>query len=295
MAAERMKMKKILFVVNTLGRAGAETALLELLRRLEQYGHQVSLYVIMEQGEMVGQIPSYVRLLDPKFSGESVLTPRGKRIMMKTVCRAFFRNGDFGGKIRYFPKRYFETRQSGRAQMDKALWRVLSDGAMRFDETFDLAVAYIEGASAYYVADHVKADRKCAFIHIDYENAGYTKEMDQNCWASFDRIFAVSEEAKGHFLAVYPEYAKKMGVFPNLLDQDRILNRAAAGGQAARGGAAPIRAADPGSVHGEGQHRGFELGGCHCDFRFSGFGHIGTVSELLLHPDSGDDIDGSNL
>ena len=28
-------MKKILFTVNTLGRAGAETALLELLRRLE--------------------------------------------------------------------------------------------------------------------------------------------------------------------------------------------------------------------------------------------------------------------
>ena len=225
-----MEMKRILFVVNTLGRAGAETALLELLRRLEQYGHQVFLYVIMEQGEMVGQMPSYVRLLNPKFSGESVLTSKGKRIMMTTVCRAFFRNGDFGGKVRYFLKRYFETQKSGRAQMDKALWRVLSDGAMRFDETFDLAVAYIEGASAYYVADHVKADRKCAFIHIDYENAGYTKEMDQNCWASFDRIFAVSEEAKGHFLAVYPEYAKKVGVFPNLLDQDRILSRAAAGG-----------------------------------------------------------------
>ena len=28
-------MKKILFVINTLGRAGAETALLELLRRLD--------------------------------------------------------------------------------------------------------------------------------------------------------------------------------------------------------------------------------------------------------------------
>ena len=26
----------------------------------------------------------------------------------------------------------------------------------KFDETFDLAVAYLEGASTYYVADHVK-------------------------------------------------------------------------------------------------------------------------------------------
>ena len=48
-------MKKILFTVNTLGRAGAETALLELLRRLEGCGYEISLYVIMGQGEMVGR------------------------------------------------------------------------------------------------------------------------------------------------------------------------------------------------------------------------------------------------
>ena len=226
MTAERMEMKKILFVVNTLGRAGAETALLELLRRLERYGHQVFLYVIMGQGEMAEQLPSYIRLLNQEFSRESVLTPRGKRIMMKTVFRAFFRNGDFGGKVRYFGKRYSEMQKSGRVQTDKALWRILSDGAECFDETFDLAVAYIEGASAYYVADHVKAARKCAFIHIDYGSAGYTREMDRDCWDSFDRIFTVSEEVKGHFLAVYPEYTAKVGVFPNLLDQDRIRSRA---------------------------------------------------------------------
>ena len=36
-------MKKILFTVNTLGRAGAETALLERLRRLEGCGYEISL------------------------------------------------------------------------------------------------------------------------------------------------------------------------------------------------------------------------------------------------------------
>ncbi len=67
----------------------------------------------------------------------------------------------------------------GKLQTDKLLWRIVSDGAQRFDETFDLAVAWLEGGAAYYVAEHVKAARKAAFIHIDYESAGYTKEMDQ--------------------------------------------------------------------------------------------------------------------
>ncbi len=43
--------KKILFVINTLGRAGAETALLELLKFLDSPEYDISLYVIMGQGE----------------------------------------------------------------------------------------------------------------------------------------------------------------------------------------------------------------------------------------------------
>lgn len=37
-------------------------------------------------------------------------------------------------------------------KMEKLLWRVLSDGADIFTNKYDLAVAYIEGGSAYYVA-----------------------------------------------------------------------------------------------------------------------------------------------
>ena len=48
-------MKKILFVINTLGRAGAETALLELLRRLDAEEYEISLYVLLGQGEMISQ------------------------------------------------------------------------------------------------------------------------------------------------------------------------------------------------------------------------------------------------
>ena len=60
----KKKRKKILFVVNTLGRAGAETALLELLRRLDAREYQLFLYVIMGQGEMIRRLPPHVVLLN---------------------------------------------------------------------------------------------------------------------------------------------------------------------------------------------------------------------------------------
>lgn len=217
--------KKILFVINTLGRAGAETALLELLKFLDSPEYDISLYVIMGQGEMAGKLPAYVRLRNPSFDEHSVLSRKGKRRMMKTVCRAFFRNGGLVKKIRNIVRNLTSMRGRGKLQTDKLLWRMLSDGSERFEEKFDLAVAWLEGASAYYVADHVKADKKCAFIHIDYESAGYTREMDLNCWDAFDRIFMVSQEVKEHFLAVYPEYADKAGIFHNLVDQEGIRRR----------------------------------------------------------------------
>lgn len=226
---KRAERKKLLFVVNTLGRAGAETALLELLKKLDGREYRLFLYVIMGQGEMAGELPSHVKLLNPRFSRCSVLEKKGKRVMVRTILSAFFRNGGCPDKLCLILKNLAAMRKKGIFQPDKLLWRMLSDGAHRFDVKFDMAVAYLEGASAYYVAEHVKADKKCAFVHIDYESAGYTREMDQGCWERFDRIFTVSDEVKSHFQAFYPEYASKTDTFHNLIDQEAVRNRAKEG------------------------------------------------------------------
>ena len=223
-------MKEILFVINTLGRGGAETALLELLYTLDgQEEYEISLYVLMGQGELRKRLPERVILLNSSFSESSVLSSKGKNKMIRTVCRAFLRNGHLAGKIRYAGGIFRDMRKKKRIQPDKILWRVLSDGSERFDETYDLAVAYLEGGATYYVADHVKAKKKVAFVHIDYESTGYTRQMDRDCYQKMDQIFAVSDEVREHFLKVYPQYAKKTGVFHNIINQERIRRLAEKG------------------------------------------------------------------
>lgn len=56
-----MRKKKILFVINTLGRAGAEVALLSLFSAIDPNQYELSLYVMMAQGEMKDALPSYVQ------------------------------------------------------------------------------------------------------------------------------------------------------------------------------------------------------------------------------------------
>lgn len=219
-------MKKILFVINTLGRAGAETALLELLNHLDTEKYEISLYVLLGQGEMISRVPPEVHIKNKRICEDSVLSGAGRRKLLQTSVMALFRHGHTMEKIRYLMKNLRVMKKAGKIQPDKLLWRVLSDGADRLDETFDLAVAYLEGGSAYYVADHVNAKKKAAFVHIAYGDSGYTREMDRDCYEKMDVIYTVSRETRRHFLEFYPEYEEKVQVFHNIIDRERIEREA---------------------------------------------------------------------
>ena len=214
--------KKLLFVINTLSRAGAETALLALLNSLNPEQVEVSLFVLMGQGELVPELPGYVRVLNKSIQSESVLTAAGRKYMARTMGKAMLSRGTILRKFPYMVSQTAAMVKRGRFSVEKLLWPVLAEGAPRLEEEFDLAVAYLEGGSAYYVANFVKAKKKAAFIHIDYAQAGYNRKIDGDCYLKFDRIFTVSKEIQEPFLNIYPELAQRMDVFHNILDVQRI-------------------------------------------------------------------------
>lgn len=222
-------MKKLLFVINTLGQAGAETALLSLLNSMDREAYEISLYVLMGQGEMVHRLPEGVTLLNKTYQDASVLSSEGRKYIRKTVLHALFAKGNFIRLFPYMLKNACRMLQRGGLLADKLLWRALSDSGMQLTQEYDLAVSYLEGGSAYYVADHVKAKKKAAFIHVDYEKAGYTRALDKDCYLKFDRIFTVSDEVRKAFLTAYPELADQTEIFHNILNRDGILQRATEG------------------------------------------------------------------
>ena len=97
-------MKKVLFVINTLGGAGAEKALVELLKRFPREEYQIDLYVLLGQGELISQVPEYVKILNKDYSAESVLSKEGKRQLNKRVFRRLFIRAAFLRNIPYLMK-----------------------------------------------------------------------------------------------------------------------------------------------------------------------------------------------
>ena len=219
-------MKKLLFVINTLGYGGAERAMLDLFDVLGTEQYEISVFVLTGQGELSHELPQGVHLLNQNYKDVSVLTKEGRILLMKCVLKAGIGKGLFLRRLPYLLKNIRNMQRSGKIMPDKLCWRLLADGAPIPKKEYDLAVAYLEGGSTYYVAEHVKAKKKAAFVHIDYGRAGYGRDLDLDCYRKFDRIFTVSDEVKEHFLEVYPEYVSKVSVFHNLVNQDRIREMA---------------------------------------------------------------------
>ena len=186
-------MKQVLFVINTLGCAGAETAMIEMIRNMDPEKYKISVFVLLNQGEMIHRLPKSVTVLNEHFSDSSVLSKEGKKELNRYIFSQLFHRGTIWKKIPYIFRGLVPMIRSKRILPDKLLWRVMAEAAPRFDTHYDMAVAYLEGGSTYYVADYVSADVKAGFVHIDYEKAGYT-----------------------------PQYEKKTKVFHNMIDTDKI-------------------------------------------------------------------------
>lgn len=195
-----------------MGCGGAETALLNLLETTPlQQEYDVELFVLVGQGELISRLPKYVKLINPTYNPMSVLSVRGTLCLYRTVLKALFTNGTLRRRADYLRHQPFASWQSG-----KAFWQVVADGAPRFDKQYDMAIAFIEGGATYYVANYVKARQKIAFVHVDYSEAGYSRQLDDDCYSKIDSIFAVSDEVRHAFSAIYPEY--DVSVFHNKLN-----------------------------------------------------------------------------
>ena len=197
--------------------------MLNLFSELCADEYEISLFVLTGQGELVRELPENVRLLNKNYKDVSVLTNKGRRLLMLSVLKSGIGKGVFIKRAPYLVKNFLSMRKKGKILPDKLFWRVLADGAPEIKDEYDLAVAYIEGGATYYTAEHIKAKKKAAFVHIDYQKAGYVRELDLDCYEKFDKIFAVSDEVREHFLRVYPEYENKTSVFNNILNQKIII------------------------------------------------------------------------
>lgn len=209
--------KRLLFVGNTLDIGGTTTSLLSLLKALEGASYQIDLILSRNKGEGLNSLPDFVHLLKPALRERFTLIDKAKKFVLY-LCKGYlyeaYRYQRTGGR----PLGLFQI-LSGKAR---------SEAGRSLDKRYDTAIGYMEGFADWYTAKKVHADRKIAYIHVNYEQAGLDPKLDCGLWEQFSDIVFVSEDSRQSFVRCFPQLSQKTCVVENLLSKALIMQRAEA-------------------------------------------------------------------
>lgn len=221
--------KKVLFVINTMGRAGAERCLLHLLKTWEDGEYEISLFSVLGRGELFLEVPSFVRILNQSPETSTVFDGDARKAFIKAILKGMIKRGILFSSLFSMLRLYLWQVKHKKADIKKVCWKPASDTAPVIEEEFDLAVGYLQGAATYYVMDHVRAKKKVVFLHNEYEASGYCPWMDKEYYEKADKIFCVSNYIAEGLKKIFPTCGHKIETFYNFADAGWVKERAREG------------------------------------------------------------------
>lgn len=182
---ERVTILKILFCIDTLGSGGAERIMLNVINGLQRNPtYEIDIFLLLRTGVYLEALSENVHLY-------SFLNRPRKGL------RLF---------IRLLPAKW--------------LHRLL------IRKEYDVEIAFLEGGSTKIVAGCPnKKTRKYAWVHSDVKKHNWanryyiTERQNRKCYASFDKVIAVSTEVKN---AVEQRFHCKAYFLHNCLDNHQI-------------------------------------------------------------------------
>lgn len=211
-------MKKILFVIHTLGVGGAEKVLVNLVNNLVDK-YDVTVMTIIDTG-------AFRNHLNDKVHYKSVFSL--KPVMSKPNHEQVEAGSLLSNKISFIKKILISIYQ--------VFWKFMPVGLLHkisVREKYDCEVAFLEGITAKFVSGNSdNQTKKIAWIHVDLLNEKKSEKVflnfnsEKQCYQKFDNIVCVSETVKESFIQKFEFDCNKVLVKYNPIDIAEIEKKA---------------------------------------------------------------------
>ena len=206
--------KRIIIAYPAMMIGGSTTSLLSILNRLDYDQYDVDLLLSSHTGELLNQIPTTVKLLPPARKYTSRQQEYFHRLISPKYLWHWWKSRRISKKTGY----HIQGAQY-REWKDIDLFREVPG-------EYDVAIAFLEGDRCKFVARHIQAKRKLAWIHVNYLDAHFNPEYDRDTMCCFDMIATVSESCKEAFCKAFPELTERTMVVENILATEVVRGRA---------------------------------------------------------------------
>lgn len=216
--------KDLLFVIDSLECAGAEKSLVTLLSLLDFSKYSVDLMLFGHGGALEELVPREVNILEPlRYSEFSSLN-------LKEALVYSIKNSELkvlAARIKYSIG--IRKKKYSNAQKARIFWQSVSAVIETNPKTYDIAISYAQGVPTFYVAEKIKAKKKCAWVNVSYRLNEKEKEFQEKYYDQYDKIVAVSDSTKEILLETFPNYSEQIEVIYDINNPELISNMAKVG------------------------------------------------------------------
>lgn len=205
-------MRHIALLLPGMRMGGAEKICLNFLDYLTKE-YKVTMILSTQEGDLLSLVPDCVDIIEDRILNfQEIVKNDIRKIQLKYLWKDFLY--------------YFKVKTGHDSEKN---YRYLVSRTRQREEHYDCAISYVANVSTqiFCLADRINADKKIAWIH------GETTEIKDTILFSeyyqrFDKIYAVSEITRQHFIARFPQCEKKVEVYYNPIKKIEILEKAAA-------------------------------------------------------------------
>lgn len=208
---------KILISGITMAAAGTERAFLTYAESLDRENNEITLLLAERSGALLPYVPDGIKTEEMK-SGGSLFTMSGKNAK-SVLLREFARKHPVKAlkTARYLP---FYIRNRGFAVM--RIWLCAMRSLPPLAGEYDEAVAYWGDKTMFFVADKVRAKKKTAWLHFEYDYPPREDALYGEYFEKFDSIVCVSRRSVGMLREKFPHIAERFTYFENEINENLI-------------------------------------------------------------------------
>lgn len=204
------KMRHIALLLPAMRMGGAEKICLNFLDILIKE-YKVTMILSVREGDLLPLIPECVDIIEDRLlEFKEVVKNDIRELSLKNLWKDFL---------------YYLKVKTGHDSEQN--YRYLVSRTPSIKEHYDCAISYVANVSTqiFCLADRISADKKIAWIH------GETTEIKDTAFFSkyyqkFDKIYAVSEVTRSHFIKRFPECKKNTDIYYNPICRKDVLDKA---------------------------------------------------------------------
>ena len=216
--------KKMLIIGIMMNAAGTERSFLSFAEKIDYDKYEVELLLAKRAGAFLHLVPPQIKITEMGEYGEIFLINKNNaaRIIKKLYLRKnpFFALALFPHIINMKRGEPFRTYAAHR------VWFALMRKMPVHDGEYDVVLAYWGDRTMFYAADKVRAKKKIAWLHFDYDEPPREDAVYLPYFRKCDKIITVSRSIGASLEGKFTELCGKIETIENFINEREIREKA---------------------------------------------------------------------